>query len=150
MQYVESEGNECQFVCNYCLPKLHQNTMPSKCILNELISKPVPQVVSSLNDYERILIQRAKAFQTVQRMGTVANKNLPNRKMVQKVKGRTFHLPLPMEETLKKICQPTDPINIDHELYILIRGIPTKSKLVWEQLVDIHKVWDALIWLKAN
>lgn len=101
--------------------------------------------MSSLNNYERILIQRAKAFQIVQKMGTVAYKNRPHREMVQKVKGRTFHLPLPMEETLKKIWPSMEPINLDHELYILVRGISTKSKLVWEQLVDINKVWDALV-----
>ncbi|KMQ83275.1 dna repair and recombination protein mitochondrial [Lasius niger] len=124
--------------------------MPPTCKYNKLEVLPVPQEIAILNDYERILIQQAKAFQTVQRMGTVMNKNLPHKDMVSKVKGRTFHLPLPMEETFKKICLSNEPINLNHELYILVRGIPTKANIVWEKLVDVKKVWDALLWLKHN
>lgn len=65
------------------------------------------------------------------------NKNLPHKYMVSKVKGRTFHLPLPLEETLRKICPPTNPINLNHELYILVRGIPNKANVVWEKLIDV-------------
>jgi len=35
-------------------------------------------------------------------------------------------------------------------LYILVRNIPTKSKIIWEEIVNIKKVFDALIWLKHN
>ena len=99
--------------------------------------------------YEKILIQRAKAFQTVVKMDTVMKKNLPHYVKIDKVKGRTFHLPLPLEETLKKICPDTDPININHEIFILIRGNPTKGKIIWEDYVDVKKIWDALHWLKC-
>lgn len=85
---------------------------------------------SFLNTFEKILIQRAKAFQTVFKMGTVVNKKLPQRQMVQKVKCRTFHLPLPLQETLNKICFNINPININHEICILIRRVPTKSKII--------------------
>ncbi|KYN30142.1 hypothetical protein ALC57_00398 [Trachymyrmex cornetzi] len=70
--------------------------------------------------------------------------------MIRKVKGRTFHLPLPLQETLDKVCPPEDSINLNHELYILIRGIPKKSKVVWENLVDVNKVYKALQWLKDH
>lgn len=103
-----------------------------------------------LNEYEKILIQRAKAFQVVQRMGTVSKKNLPQSHLQKKVKGRTFHLPLPIDETIKKICKPTDVINCDHELYILVRGVPTKSKIIWENLVDVKKVYEVLTWFKEH
>lgn len=72
----------------------------------------------------------------------VMNKQLPHRQMVKK--GRTFHLPLPLQETLNKICSATGVININHELYILIRGISTKSKIVWEEMVNVKKIFDAL------
>lgn len=52
----------------------------------------MPEIIF-LNEFEKLLIQRAKAFQTV-KMGTVANKKIPQRLQIQKVKGRTFHLPL--------------------------------------------------------
>jgi len=36
-------------------------------------------------------------------------------------------------------------------MYILVRGIPTKkSKIIWEEMVDVKKIFDALIWLKRN
>jgi len=71
-------------------------------------------------------------------MSTVINKKLPEKQMIQKVKGRTFHLPLPLQETWNKLCKNTDPINIHHEMYILVRGIPTKkSKIIWERMVNI-------------
>jgi len=41
-----------------------------------------------------------------------------------------------------KLHKNTDPIN--HELYILVRGIPTKSKIVWEKMANIKKVFDMI------
>lgn len=49
------------------------------------------------------------------------------------------------------LCSDTDPIiNTNHELYVLIRNIPIKSKIMWEEMIDIKKVFNALIWLKHN
>lgn len=90
--------------------------MPAYCVLNDLLVHNAPEVISSLNTFEKILIQRAKAFQTVFKMGTVINKKLPHRQLIQKVKGRTFHLPLRLQETLNKLCSDTDTINMNHEL----------------------------------
>ncbi|KYN06207.1 hypothetical protein ALC62_02854 [Cyphomyrmex costatus] len=70
--------------------------------------------------------------------------------MIRKVKGRTFHLPLPIQETFNKVCPPEETINLNHELYILVRSIPKKSKTVWENLVNINKVYKALQWYKDN
>jgi len=150
MAYVRKQEINPQYICIYCKQKLCRDLMPAYCILNNLFTNNVPEVISSLNTFEKILIQRAKAFQTVVKMTTVMNKKLPERQMIQKVKGRTFHLLLPMQETLNKLCSNTDPININHELFILVRGIPTKSKIIWEEMVNVKKVFDALIWLKNN
>lgn len=68
------------------------------------------------------------------------NKNLPNHVKIPKVVGRTFHLPLPLEETMSKLCSETEPINKNHELHILVRSVPSKAKVVWESLVDLKKV----------
>lgn len=73
-------------------------------------------------------------------MDTVMNKNLPHYVKIDKVKGRTFHLPLKLGPTLDKICPETDPLNTNHEIYILVRGNPTKGKLIWEDYVDIKKI----------
>ena len=108
----------------------------------------VPEEIRLLNTYEKVLIQRAKCFQTVTRMGTVAKKHLPSTHRIQKVHGTTFHLPLPLEETLKKLPEPHQPLADTSELYILLRSIPTKSKIIWQNLVDVHKVYRALQKLK--
>ena len=129
MKFVDERKIDYNYVCHYCLSKFRENKIPSACILNNLDVKEPPKEILLLNDYEKVLIQRAKAFQVVLRMGTVSNKNLPFNRKISKVKGRTFHLPLPTEETLKKICPDDQPINSEHEFYILIRGIPNKKIL---------------------
>ncbi|XP_024941433.1 uncharacterized protein LOC112494451 [Cephus cinctus] len=153
MEYLAKclpKPNEYNFLCRYCRDKFHQDTLPPICILNSLDVPAVPYEITCLNSFERILIQRVKAFQTVQKLQPVSKTNMPHRHRVPKVVGRTFHLPLPLEETIKKVCPRTEAINPNHELYILVRGIPTKSKIVWERLVDLKKVWKALKWLKSN
>jgi|GEM_PF-3635344 len=144
------ERDDIYSICRYCRDKFRKNEMPPTCILNELEVLPVPPEILNLNIYEQILIQRAKAFQVVQKMPPVSNKNMPHRYKVPKIKGRTFHLPLPLDETLRKLCPPSLAINPHHELFILVRGIPTISKVVWERLVNLQKVWCALNWLKYH
>lgn len=150
MVYITEHNSDTGFICKLCLGKFRKGVLPSTCVLNNLAVKPLPDVLSNFNDYEKMLIKRMSSFQVVQTMGAVSNKHLPHRQIIRKVKGRTFHLPLPLQETLDKICPPEDPINLNHELHILVRGIPKKSKVVWENLVDINKVYKALQWLKDN
>ena len=148
--FAEKNGLYSDFICKYCKEKFQRNQMPPTCVKNKLYVEEMPKEISALNEYEKMFIQRAKAFQVVQRMETVskAKRNIPHQHMIQKVKGRTFHLPLPIEETLKKICKPTDPININPEFYILVRSLPTKAKTVWEHLVNVKNVYNALVRLK--
>jgi len=54
--------------------------------------------------------------------------------MISKV--RTFYLLLPLIEIKKIICFSTEPINLNHELSILVHGISTKTNL---KKVDIKK-----------
>lgn len=136
------------FVCNYCLQFFKKNALPPTCILNDLFVAPRPEEISQLNDFEKILIQRAKAFQVVHNMEPVANKRLPNRQMVKKVKGRTFHLPLPLQKTLEALPDPEDPIDKNAHVYIMVRGTPTKKKIIWEDLVCLNKIHTALTVLK--
>ncbi|KAF0722134.1 Uncharacterized protein FWK35_00030464, partial [Aphis craccivora] len=108
-----------------------------------------PHVLSNLNDYETILIQRAKVFQVVMKMAPVSGRKQPKNSMTEKSVGRAFHLPLPIEETLKKLPESTQAI-ADHELYILVRSLPTKKNQIWQSLVNLQKVYKALLWLKNN
>ena len=116
--------------------------------MNGLDFGTAPEEIKILNPYEKVLIQRAKTFQTVTRMGTVAKKHLPASHRIQKVCGTTFHLPLPLEETLKRLPEPHQPLADSSELYILLRSIPSKRKVIWQDLVDVRKVYSALEKLK--
>ena len=93
-------------------------------------------------------IQRGKAFQVVTKMKTVAGKRLPPSHMINKVRGSTFHLPLPLQETLKRLPTPDQAIPEHGELYVLLRSIPTAKNVVWQDLVDIHKIYKTLWKLK--
>jgi len=88
-------------------------------------------------------MQRAKAFQIIQK-----NQNNIREKFAtylhKKVEGRIFHLLLLIEETINKIYSLTKIINCNHELYILIRGVLTKSKIVCENLIDVKKLYNVL------
>ena len=53
---------------------LNKNTMPARCVLNGLVTEPVPDELKSLDALSKQLIQRAKAFQTIVRLGTYSGK----------------------------------------------------------------------------
>ena len=136
------------YICNYCLGYFRSKKLSPRCVLNGLDFGTVPEEIKVLNTYEKVLIQRAKTFQTVTRMGTVAKKHLPASHRIQKVCGTTFHLPLPLQETLKRLPEPHQPLADSSELYILLRSIPSKRKVIWQDLVDVCKVYSALEKLK--
>jgi len=79
MAHIKKQNINSQYICDYCERKFRNGLMPAYCILNNLIVHDVPDIIASLNTFEKILIQRAKAFQTVVKMGTVINKKLPQR-----------------------------------------------------------------------
>ena len=110
------------YVCHYCIDKFCQGTLPARCVLS---FHAIPKEIPDLNYYKKLLIQRAKAFQVVLRMNPVGGKKLPPSHLINKVRGSTFHLPLPLEETLKCLPSPTQPILAYGELFVLLRSIPT-------------------------
>ena len=103
------DGLPTGYVCDYCIKKFRAGVLPARCILNGLLFEEVPSEIAQLNQYEKVLIQRAKGFQVVTKMKTVAGKRLPPSHMINKVKGSTFHLPLPLQETLKCLPSPDQP-----------------------------------------
>jgi len=55
--------------------------------------------------------------------------------MLTKAIGSVFHLPLPLEQTLKKLSSPNEVI-MANDLFILVRSLPTRQKKIWETLVN--------------
>lgn len=128
MQFAKDNEIPIEFICAFCLGKIRNNLVPPTAAMNKMNSPPVPAVIKNLNNFEKMLIQRIKVFKVVTRMTTVAKRKLPNNQLIQKVVGKTFHLPLPLEKTLNKILKPEDPIMPDQELFILIRILPSKQR----------------------
>ena len=124
---VPDDSLSTGYICKFCIEKFRNDTIPSRCVLNGLSFENVPTEILQLNQHERVLIQRAKAFQVVTKMHTVAGKRLPPSHKVSKVKGSTFHLPLPLNETLKRLPSPEEPLPPNGELYALLRSIPTEK-----------------------
>ena len=88
-------------VCDNCHCSVHSNALLARCILNGLLTDPVPEELSKLNSLETQLIQCAKAFQTIVRLGTYTGKVLMYNSL-KAMKGNMFFLPLPLNDTLDK------------------------------------------------
>ena len=147
-------NSKIYYVCTHCRPRLNENILPDRCVLNGLYVEPVPQELSGLNALGRQLIQRAKCFQTVIRLGTYTGK-VPIYNATRALKGTTFFLPLPVQDTIDKLntvglTEGISPEQIlpDPELYIIINGSPTKDKVIWQSLLDVESMKKAVKLLK--
>ena len=140
------------FVCSYCRPILNDNKMPCRCVLNGLETVEIPAELSGLDALSKQLIQRAKSFQTVVRLGTYTSK-VPTYNSLKACKGTMFFLPLPLKKTLetleevslesKDLCPLPCP-----ELYVMVNGRPSKGKVVWRTIVNVDAVKAAICKLR--
>ena len=80
------------YVCDNCQCSLNSNTLPARCILNGLLTYPVPEELSKLNSLEKQLIQHAKTFQMIVRLGTYTGK-VPIYNSLKAMKGNIFSAP---------------------------------------------------------
>lgn len=102
--------------------------MSVHCTQNGFDFEVVPDEIQGLNKFEKVFTQRGKVFQVVTKMKTVSEKLPPNHR-VSKVCGSTFHLPLPTEETLKRLPMPEEPLAEHSELFVLLRSLPNKQNV---------------------
>ena len=138
------------YMCSYCKALIKKNRMPARCVLNGLQTVPIPPELAVLDPLSRQLIQRAKCYQTIVRLGTYTAK-VPTYNSLKACKGTMFFLPLPLKRTLEtlddvkqKPCVLPDP-----ELYIIVNGKPTKSNVVWRSLVNVNHIKTAISTLKT-
>ena len=146
--------NKTHYVCQYCRPILNRDQLPSRCVLNGLEVEPVPRELESLDPLSKQLIQKAKAFQAVYRLGTYTGK-VPSHNSLKACKGIMFFLPLPLEKTVKtldKVSQNADGAAVTRlpnpELFIIVNSKSKTNKVVWQSLIDICALRDALRKLK--
>ena len=127
-------------MCRYGKTRVRSGNMPARCVLNGLQTIPIPPELAKLDLLSRQLIQRAKCYQTIVRLGTYTGK-VPTYNSLQACKGTMLFLPLPLSktlETLNKVNQHSsvlpDPIN----------GRFTKSNVVWHTIVNVSQVKTAI------
>ena len=140
------------FMCNYCKPIIKSDKLPGRCVLNGLETVPIPPEIDKLDPLSSQLIQRAKCFQTVVRLGTYTSK-VPIYNSLKACKGTMFFLPLPLSKTESTLHLAKGNVSDmsglpNPELYIIVNGKPTKSNIVWRTLVDVNQVKHALTKLK--
>lgn len=131
------------FVCRFCKSSLHKGKVqPSRCVLNNLEVKKVPSNLKPLNDVEKMLVSRAKCFQTIFRLGSVGSK-LPQSDKVRCQKGQVVSFPLPMCETLRTVNRSFLEFPKD-DLHIVVNGKPTRNGVIWQSVVDFAKL---IVWI---
>jgi len=136
--------DEEEFICkDYCISDLKIGRVPTYSPLNNMELELLPECITQLNFYERLLIQRAKCFQTIVQLRPT--KKTYGTNACQALRGLAIHLPLSYEKTHQHI-QNTLP-NAD-TMNIIVEGLPTKTNNIWRALIDIKKVFEALYWLK--
>jgi len=91
-----------------------------------LITEPLPNELAVLNLFERQLIKKAKAFQTIIRLGTYTGK-VPAYNSLKAIRGTMFILLISMDNTFTDLCGISSCLP-DPELHILVDGHPTKNK----------------------
>ena len=135
-----SAADDMHFMCNYCKPLIRRDKMPARCVLNGLHVVEVPPEFSRLDCLSKQFIQLAKAYQTVVQLGTYTAK-VPTYNSLKTCKGSMLFLPLPLDKTLQTLEEVGENTTLaSPELYIIVNGRPTKSKVVWRILVDVNHI----------
>ena len=138
------------YMCYYCKNMIRSNKMLPRCVLNGLQTVPIPLELAVLDPLSRQLIQRAKCYQTIVRLSTYTGK-VPHYNSLKACKGTMFFLPLSLNKTLETLNDVNggDTSLPNTELYIIVNGKPTKSKVIWRPLVNVNHVKKAINTLKS-
>ena len=152
---ASSESDQCNmettlYICHYCKSKIKMNSLPPRCVINGLQTIAIPQELLSLDPLSSQLIQLAKCYQTIVRLGTYTAK-VPIYNSLKACKGTMFFLPLPCEKTVSTIDQINNSdktVLPDPELHIIVNGKPTKGKIMWRTLLSVDNIKAAINKLK--
>ena len=121
--------------------------------MNGLYVEPIPEELDSLSALENQFIQQAKCFQTVVQLGTYTGK-VPIYNRFKAAKGTMlfYHCQCKthwlgcMRLGFRAQFSSDDIMSIlpDPDLYIIVDGLPTKDKVVWQIIVDLDNVRHAV------
>ena len=115
---------------------------------------PVPIELSCLNDFEKILIQRAKCFMTVVKLKPYRYRG-PSNSLIKAKKGTAVHFKLPPGETVNYVaeCERLNKPQVlpsSEFVDILVDSVPTNKNVIWRSVVEMKNVVAALNHLKEN
>ena len=140
------------FICReQCYKQLFQlEKVPIYSSLNNTKLEFPPDELANLNLYEKLLIQKAKCFQTIIKLKT--HRKFTGAQNAPALSGLAVHLPITFNETHQFL---DDNVSVPElpsadALSIVIDGLPTKNGNIWRSLVNLDKVYIALNWLKLN
>ena len=121
--------------------------MPANCVLNRMGVTDTNTTLDKLTEWERLLIPRAHAFQSIYVPRTASGARMPSNQCHRKQKGVTLFLPIPVEETLHNVLKDDEVFRTSH-LRIAVRTGMGNKKVVFEDIVNIQSVYEALKSLK--
>ena len=141
LEHNSDVNKQVLYMCNYCKPLIRQDILPARCVLNGLQTVPVPSELAKLDCLSKQLIQHAKCYQTVVRLGMYTAK-VPIYNSLKACKGAMFFLPLPFNKTLETLGEVKHLSSAlpEPELYIILNGKPTKQQVVWCSFVNVDLV----------
>ena len=134
-------------MCHYGNRRVRAGIMPAHCILNGLETVPIPPELAHLY-LSRQLIQSAKCYQTIVRLGTYTGK-VPTYNCLQACKSTMFFLLMPLNKTIEilNLLNSTTPsYQIQSYTFLSMVGQP---KVVWHSLVNVNH-FKAAIYYKTE
>ena len=147
----EKVGNKLnKHLCNYCNTKLNNNETPRVSVINDFDAGKCPAEISMLNVFSSLFIKLASSFQTHLKLGPIHAYVPKNQKMVG-VKGNSVQLPIPIQDTIEELASNLlHNTLLDVGKHLLIYNEGKSKKVLYKNLVNIHAIKTALIWLKSN
>jgi hypothetical protein len=144
---IQFDPYTTHFICKaYCEKFIFKDSInPPISVLNNMQFKKPPECIAKLNIWERILIQKARCFQTIGKLNPVSKWKGQN--VISALRGLAIHLPLALHETYSYV-KTTLPSS--DNLSIFVHSLPTNANKIWRSLVDLNNVKTALFWLKDN
>ncbi|XP_073990954.1 uncharacterized protein [Rhodnius prolixus] len=91
-----------------------------------------------------MLTQLVKSFQCVIRLQPKKGKIAVSEKL-KGLKGRVTYLPLPLQKNVDLL---PNELPQNHEVVVLVNGVPTQNRVIWRDLVSANKIYKAIAALK--
>ena len=125
--------------------------MPRVSVINGCDAGKCPQEISKLNAFSLLFIKLASNFQTHLKLGPTYSKIPENQKMVG-VRGNSIQLPIPIQNTIDELVSNlANNRLLDINKHLIIYNKRNSNKeTVFKNLVNVHNIKDALIWLKSH